>query len=185
MIASIGERLAAKLGNANDNAFKMRRLFKMYDKQATGQIHLEDLRMMMETFGIQLDDDSLLAIYHVYDHECTGFLKYEELMKVLLDFDYFALYTGSNDITQATSDLATVKKMVAAIKAKFKSSVAELRKVMQCLDTEQTGTLGGRIAVSSLSKQSLFQLFDHICRIPCSKRIHGRLCCTGSDTERC
>lgn len=141
MIASIGERLAAKLGNANDNAFKMRRLFKMYDKEATGKIHLEDLRMMMETFGIQLDDDSLLALYHVYDHECTGFLKYEELMKVLLDFDYFALYTGSNDITQATCELTTVKKMVAAIKAKFKSSVAELRKVLQCLDAEQTGAL--------------------------------------------
>jgi hypothetical protein len=46
MIASIGERLAAKLGNANDNAFKMRRLCKMYDKEGTGEIHLEDLRMM-------------------------------------------------------------------------------------------------------------------------------------------
>lgn len=162
MIASIGERLAAKLGNANDNAFKMRRLFKMYDKQSTGQIHLEDLRMMMETFGIQLDDDSLLALYHVYDHECTGFLKYEELMKVLLDFDYFALYTGSNDITQATSDLATVKKMVAAIKAKFKSSVAELRKVLQCLDTEQTGAVAVRIAVPPLSSRESFQRLETV-----------------------
>jgi hypothetical protein len=84
MIASIGERLAAKLANANDNAFKMRRLFKMYDVEATGTIHLDDLRMMMETFGIQLDDDSLLALYHVYDKECTGYLKYDELMKVCL-----------------------------------------------------------------------------------------------------
>ena len=81
MIASIGERLAAKLANANDNAFKMRRLFKMYDEDASGRIHLDDLRMMMETFGIQLDDDSLLALYHVYDTECTGYLKYDELMK--------------------------------------------------------------------------------------------------------
>ena len=81
MVASIGERLAAKLANANDNAFKMRRLFKMYDVEQTGTIHLDDLRMMMETFGIQLDDDSLLALYHVYDKECTGFLQYNELMK--------------------------------------------------------------------------------------------------------
>jgi EF-hand domain pair len=81
MIASIGERLAAKLANANDNAFKMRRLFKMYDEDASGRIHLDDLRMMMETFGVQLDDDSLLALYHVYDKECTGYLKYDELMQ--------------------------------------------------------------------------------------------------------
>ena len=72
MIRSISERLAAKLGNANDNAFKMRRLFKMYDEEATGEIQIEDLRMMMESFGIQLDDDSLLALYCIYDPDCTG-----------------------------------------------------------------------------------------------------------------
>lgn len=72
MIRSISERLAAKLGNANDNAFKMRRLFKMYDTEKSGCIQLEDFRMMMETFGIQLDDDSLLALFCIYDHECTG-----------------------------------------------------------------------------------------------------------------
>lgn len=141
MIASIGERLAAKLGNANDNAFKMRRLFKMYDTEATGYIHLEDLRMMMETFGIQLDDDSLLALYHVYDQECTGYLKYEDLMRVLLDEDVFALYTGNNDVTQSSLDLETVRKMVRTIQAKFKSSVEDLRKVLECLDTGKTGFL--------------------------------------------
>lgn len=139
MIASIGERLAAKLANANDNAFKMRRLFKMYDEEGSGRIHLDDLRMMMESFGIQLDDDSLLALYHVYDKECTGYLRYEELMRVLLDDDYYALYTGSNDVTQASADLDTVKKMVATIKGKFKTSVEELAKVLRCLDAQQTG----------------------------------------------
>jgi Ca2+-binding EF-hand superfamily protein len=139
MITSIGERLAAKLGNANDNAFKMRRLFKMYDADGSGRIHLDDLRMMMESFGIQLDDDSLLALYHVYDKECTGYLKYEDLMKVLLDQDYFALYTGSNDVTQASADLETVKKMVANIKGKFRTSVEELAKVLHCLDEKKTG----------------------------------------------
>jgi hypothetical protein len=31
------------------------------------QIHFEDFRMFSESFGMQLDDDSLLALYHVYD----------------------------------------------------------------------------------------------------------------------
>jgi hypothetical protein len=139
MIASIGERLAAKLANANDNAFKMRRLFKMYDEEATGYTHLDDLRMMMETFGIQLDDDSLLALYYVYDKECTGYLKYHDLMKVLLDADYYAMYVGSNDVSQAMSDQNSIKKMVATIKGKFRGSVEELAKVMRCLDGQSTG----------------------------------------------
>ena len=50
--------------------------------------------MMTESFGMQLDDDSLLALYHVYDPEATGFLNYESLMRQLLDPDYFSLYTG-------------------------------------------------------------------------------------------
>jgi EF-hand domain len=139
MIKSIGERLAAKLGNANDNAFKMRRLFKMYDAEGSGRIHLEDLRMMMETFGIQLDDDSLLALYHVYDKERCGYLRYEVLMSHLLDDDYLALYLGANDVTQATADRATLRTMVGMIKSKFKSSVADLEKVLSELDAEQTG----------------------------------------------
>lgn len=33
------------------------------------QIHFEDFRMFSESFGMQLDDDSLLALYHVHDSE--------------------------------------------------------------------------------------------------------------------
>jgi hypothetical protein len=40
MIATMRERMSAKMGNNNDNAFKMRKLFKMYDKQGTGMVGL-------------------------------------------------------------------------------------------------------------------------------------------------
>jgi hypothetical protein len=33
------------------------------------QIHYEDFRNFSESFGMQLDDDSLLALYFVHDHE--------------------------------------------------------------------------------------------------------------------
>lgn len=62
----------AKLGNINNNGFRTRRLFKMYDKGNTGLIHFEDFRMMGESFGMQLDDDSLLALYYVMDPNATG-----------------------------------------------------------------------------------------------------------------
>lgn len=38
MISTMRERLSAKMGNSNDNAFKMRKLFKMYDKADTGMV---------------------------------------------------------------------------------------------------------------------------------------------------
>jgi hypothetical protein len=39
MISTMRERLSAKLGNNNNNnAFKMRKLFKMYDKKEVGMV---------------------------------------------------------------------------------------------------------------------------------------------------
>lgn len=38
MISTMRERLSAKLGNNNDNAFKMRKLFKMYDRKEVGTV---------------------------------------------------------------------------------------------------------------------------------------------------
>ncbi len=72
MISTMRERMEAKLGNSNNNAFRMRKLFKMYDKDGSGRVHFEDFRNMAETFGMQLDDDSLMALYFVYDPEVRG-----------------------------------------------------------------------------------------------------------------
>jgi hypothetical protein len=38
MISTMRERMSAKLGNNNDNAFRMRKLFKMYDKTDSGMV---------------------------------------------------------------------------------------------------------------------------------------------------
>lgn len=38
MIRTMAERMSAKMGNTNDNAFKMRKLFKMYDKEGSGLV---------------------------------------------------------------------------------------------------------------------------------------------------
>jgi len=49
---------------------------------------------MCESFGMQLDDDSLLALYHVYDPEGTGYLAYMDLVKHLMHPDTFCYYLG-------------------------------------------------------------------------------------------
>jgi hypothetical protein len=57
--------------------------------------------MFTESFGMQLDDDSLLALYYVYDPEGSGCLHYEDIVKQLLDGDYYAMYSPAGvDNTQ-------------------------------------------------------------------------------------
>lgn len=139
MISTMRERLESKLGNSNNNAFKMRRLFKMYDEGNTGRIHFEDFRMMGESFGMQLDDDSLLALYHVYDPEGTGFLAYEELVKQLLDPDYYALYVGNVDNTQAKVDKKEADAMMTSFISKFSPNMEGLSTVFRSFDLAQNG----------------------------------------------
>lgn len=38
MMSTMRERMSAKMGNTNDNAFKMRKLFKMFDKGGSGMV---------------------------------------------------------------------------------------------------------------------------------------------------
>lgn len=79
------------------------------------QIHFEDFRMFGESFGMQLDDDSLLALYYVYDPHGTGYLAYEDVMKQLLDKDYYAMYSPAGvDNTQVSCSCIGVCLQVIA-----------------------------------------------------------------------
>eukprot|EP01026_Neomeris_dumetosa_P065940 TRINITY_DN6350_c0_g2_i4.p1 TRINITY_DN6350_c0_g2~~TRINITY_DN6350_c0_g2_i4.p1 ORF type:complete len:234 (+),score=43.24 TRINITY_DN6350_c0_g2_i4:10-711(+) len=141
MIRTMAQRLAAKLGNSNNNAFRMRRLFKMYDQEKSGMIAIEDFRMMMESFGIQLDDDSLLALFYLYDKSGQGCMGYEELMQILLDPDYFALYVGNVDNTLDHQKATNHEAMIRTIRGKFKSNIGEMMKVFNSLDETGNGGL--------------------------------------------
>lgn len=46
MITRMRERMEAKCGNSNDNAFRIRKLFLAWDKQQNGMVHFEDLRQV-------------------------------------------------------------------------------------------------------------------------------------------
>ena len=48
MITTMRERMDAKCGNSNDNAFRIRKLFLAWDKKSTGLVHFEDLRQVRQ-----------------------------------------------------------------------------------------------------------------------------------------
>ncbi|KAK9808647.1 hypothetical protein WJX72_001201 [[Myrmecia] bisecta] len=144
MLVHMKERLAGKIGNANDNAFKLRRLFKMYDTSGSGYIEIEDFRVMTESFGMQLDDDSLLALFSRFDPEATGVLEYMGLMKGLLDSDYYALYLGAVDNTQTTKDAADMDIMAADLNKRFTAVATKLKQVFVSFDESQSGYLDER-----------------------------------------
>jgi len=141
MITTMRERMEAKCGNSNDNAFRIRKLFLAWDKDKSGMVHYEDLRQMCESFGMQLDDDSLLALYYVYDPEGTGFLAYMDLVKHLMHPDTFCYYLGYVDNSQSAADAALTQTLLTTTHKKIAPVAAELQTVLRSFDNKNTGHL--------------------------------------------
>eukprot|EP00891_Asterochloris_glomerata_P006723 jgi/Astpho2/6723/fgenesh1_pg.00102_%23_12_t len=148
MIQHMTERLAGKIGNANNNAFMLRKLFKMYDTANTGQIEIEDFRAMSESFGMQLDDDSLLALFSWYDPQATGSIDYQQLMKQLLHSDYYALYLGTVDNTQNTLEATAVASLGSSLRSRIRPQAERLQKVLSQYD-DGTGSVSERALLAS------------------------------------
>lgn len=141
MITTMRERMDAKCGNSNDNAFRIRKLFLAWDKKNSGMVHYEDLRQMCESFGMQLDDDSLLALYCVYDPEGTGYLAYMDLVKHLMHPDTFRYYVGRVDNSQAAADATWVATLLDSVHKKFAPVINELGTVLASFDSTGSGHL--------------------------------------------
>ncbi|KAL0042540.1 hypothetical protein WJX79_002907 [Trebouxia sp. C0005] len=149
MMTHMKERLAGKIGNANNNAFMLRKLFKMYDTAGSGYIGIEDFRVMTESFGMQLDDDSLLALFSRYDPQAAGVIDYQALMKELLHSDYYALYLGSVDNTQNTLDATSTHNMITNLKTQFAAQGSKLQQVLSKFDEQHTGSVSERSLLSA------------------------------------
>jgi Ca2+-binding EF-hand superfamily protein len=141
MITRMRERMDAKCGNSNDNAFRIRKLFLAWDKGHNGMVHFEDLRQMCESFGMQLADDDLLALFCVYDPEGTGYLAYMDLVKHLMHPDTFRYFVGAVDNSQSAEDRKKVAGLLETVHKKFVPVVSELQPVLAAFDGEGSGFL--------------------------------------------
>ncbi|GFH23170.1 uncharacterized protein HaLaN_20742 [Haematococcus lacustris] len=142
MISTMRDRMDAKCGNSNDNAFRLRKLFLAHDTSKSGLVHFEDLRQMCESFGMQLDDDSLLALYYVYDPEGTGYLNYMDLVKHLMSPDSLSYYLGFVDTSRNAADMARTNTLLASMHGKVAPVIGALKQVLDAFDTGHTGYLG-------------------------------------------
>ncbi|KAL6761602.1 flagellar associated protein [Haematococcus lacustris] len=165
IIQTMRERLTAKMGNNNDNAFRFRRLFQAFDTAKTGKVHFEDFRNMSEQFGMQLDDDSLLAMLHVYDPEGTGFLEYHDLVCHLMDPDCWALYVNDIDVSAVKAEQDAVVRQLQQLQTKFASAAGALGQVLQAFDTKASGLLSASDMVAGCASVGMVLLDKDLQRL--------------------
>jgi Ca2+-binding EF-hand superfamily protein len=141
MITTMRERMEAKMGNSNNNAFRVRKLFLVYDKEKTGLVNYEDFRQMCESFGMQLDDDSLLALYCIFDPDGTGYMYYTDLVQQIMHPDSFAFYLGYVDNSQEHSDAVKRKATLQGVHKKIVPIASELENLLKTFDAGSHGVL--------------------------------------------
>mmetsp|Transcript_29044 Transcript_29044/g.53375 ORF Transcript_29044/g.53375 Transcript_29044/m.53375 type:complete len:356 (-) Transcript_29044:838-1905(-) len=178
MISTMRERMEAKLGNSNNNAFRTRKLFKMYDTEQTGKVHFENFRNMCETFGMQLDDDNLMALFYVYDPQGTGFLEYESLVQQLLSPSDFAFYLGYVDNSQGMVDEQRRQQIIEQLGKKLSPVLPQLEQVLAAFDGEGRGFLsrrdlmGGCAAVGLVLSEPEYKALEPVLKLDDQGHIH-------------
>ena len=143
VFATLKLRLAAKMGTSN-NAFKMRQFFSTFDVDGSGSISLKEFRYAFESYGIQLSEDHMLAIFSQYDVNFDGNVDYSEFMKILLDPDQYALFSvGESKAAMrkatALSDRDKVRHFYMVHRSKLFANAATIHNVCERIDINGTG----------------------------------------------
>ena len=158
-------RLSAKVSKGSNNAFMLRRLFKSIDQEDSGYIDLDNFRIMLESFGMQLDQDQALALIGTHDTNGEGLLDYDILMKRLLDPDYYALFAGKRGVrrTEKSSALSAAedyKQRLKNIQEKIGDKVASRKEkmldVFRIFDEDKNGRVSRSELGNGLSAFNIF-----------------------------
>lgn len=158
-------RLSAKVSKGSNNAFMLRRLFKSIDQEDSGFIDLDNFRIMLESFGMQLDQDQALALIGTHDTNGEGLLDYDILMKRLLDPDYYALFAGKRGVRRteksATQTAAEdynqrLKNIQEKIGDKVASRKEKMLDVFRIFDEDKNGRVSRSELGNGLSAFNIY-----------------------------
>jgi len=83
---------------ATGGAFAIRKAFKLFDRDGSGDIDPDEFKLAMLSFGLTFTDRQVLALFGSYDDDCSGALDYYEFLDKVLESDY-----QNSDGTNVTS----------------------------------------------------------------------------------
>lgn len=96
---------------------------------------------MAESFGLQLGDDALLALFYRWDPQGSGSLSYEPLVAALLaDGDAFALYApgkAAAEVAQGAADKRAAAECARAIVAAARGGAKAVRRVLEAMAEDE------------------------------------------------
>ncbi|GMI19808.1 hypothetical protein TrCOL_g2265 [Triparma columacea] len=84
-IAKKQKTLKTLLGKIGDRFSTVRRAFMSMDKDKSGTLDYDELRMVLESTGYKIEDDVFDDILEIFDSNCDGEIDYQEFLAQLKD----------------------------------------------------------------------------------------------------
>jgi len=125
--------------------FALRKAFKQFDRDGSGDIAPDEFFMAMNSFGLQFTEDGVLALFGLYDRQRAGCLGYYDFVEHLIEGGVEAL--GSPPKSKELSKVrASVPLPPSPPKNKSNVGVAQAKEAFNFLDKKKCG----RIELSEL-----------------------------------
>lgn len=125
--------------------FALRKAFKYFDRDGSGDIDPDEFFAAMDWFGLQFTEDGVLGLFGLYDEDRGGSLGYYEFVENLIDG--FDKSSPSGEIkSKLSSALELTKSPPAKIKNISAVNIDQARRAFDYVDANGSG----RIELSEL-----------------------------------
>eukprot|EP00002_Diphylleia_rotans_P036747 TRINITY_DN8140_c0_g1_i2.p1 TRINITY_DN8140_c0_g1~~TRINITY_DN8140_c0_g1_i2.p1 ORF type:complete len:1204 (-),score=221.71 TRINITY_DN8140_c0_g1_i2:627-4238(-) len=101
IIKQLRDKIAQKISGG---AFEIRRAFRCFDKDGSGQITSAEFREVLEQYNIMISDEDLQELMKYIDSEGFGFVGYYDFVEKCLPKDYIGPQMSVNEKAKSVTD---------------------------------------------------------------------------------
>mmetsp|Transcript_35432 Transcript_35432/g.92235 ORF Transcript_35432/g.92235 Transcript_35432/m.92235 type:complete len:761 (-) Transcript_35432:573-2855(-) len=156
IVAEIREKIHARISTG---PFQLRRSFKYFDRDGSGEIDQSEFFNVMKDMGMVLNDEQTQELFRLFDLDGDGRLSYYEFVMALLPQEYSSWDHPLGEPRfeapyEFRKDLSVQTNLAERAADRYKKLERALRKA----DPDEHGTIDRKLFVESLSGLSFLRL---------------------------
>merc|ERR1712100_350187 len=119
--------------------FALRKAFKYFDRDGSGDIDPDEFYAAMDWFGLQFTEDGVLALFGLYDEDRGGSLGYYEFVENLIDG--FGKAAPSNTVKNNLADVLADTSSFEPVKNSSTVNIDQARRAFDYCDFNGSGRI--------------------------------------------
>jgi Ca2+-binding EF-hand superfamily protein len=119
--------------------FALRKAFKYFDRDGSGDIDPDEFFAAMDWFGLQFTEDGVLGLFGLYDEDRGGSLGYYEFVENLIDG--FGKSAPSNTVKNNLADMLVETQSLETVKTPTLVNIDQARRAFDYCDFNGSGRI--------------------------------------------